>query len=67
MFYEDQNPSAQALNVYGLLLERQGLLQMSVKSLSRCVYLAQQEIDGASVNDVKDLDAYRSNLARVLW
>lgn len=65
--FADQNPTAQALNVYSLLLERQGLIQMSVKAASRCVTLAEQHKTNSGDDGDKNLRAYRSNYARILW
>ncbi|XP_067947219.1 tetratricopeptide repeat protein 37-like [Watersipora subatra] len=52
-------PTAQSLNAYGLLLERQGLLMTAGEALVKCVDLAEKTID-------PNLSLYRSNLARVL-
>ena len=65
--FADQNPTAQALNVYSLLLERQGLIQMSVKAASRCVTSEEQNKTNSGDDGDKNLHAYRSNYARILW
>ena len=65
--FADQNPTTQALNVYSLLLERQGLMQMSVKAASRCVTLAEQHKTNSGDDGDGNLHAYRSNYARILW
>lgn len=53
-------PSANSLNAFGLLLERQGLLVMAAAALRHALTLAAEA-------GSEDIDLYRSNMCRVLW